>query len=138
MKDQVTKALVTNILGNKGIGKGKSKKKSESDHSNMSMEDLWKEGRNGQDSEKDTTDKGKVQTSFAGTMMKIRNLLSKSKDRSTDENENFQSERDMDFDSSRSGKCSRKLKNVENEENDEEVDNPLEDEAVPETGEGTE
>ena len=34
------------------------------------MEDLWKEGRNGQDSEKVTTDKGKVQTSFAGTMMK--------------------------------------------------------------------
>ena len=115
--------------GNKGIGKGKSKKKSESDHSNMSMEDLWKEGRNGQDSEKDTTDKGKVQTSFAGTMMKIWNLLSKSKDCSTDENEN------TDFDSSRSGKCSRKLKNVENEENDEQVDNPLEDEAVPETGE---
>ena len=119
-------------LDNKGIGKGKSKKKSESDHSNMSMEDLWKEGRNGQDSEKDTTDKGKVQTSFVGTMMKIQNLLSKSKDHSTDENENFQSERDMDFDSSRSGKCSRKLKN---EENDEQVDNPLEDEAVPETGE---
>ena len=68
----------------------------------MSVEDLWKEGRNGQDSEKDTTDKGKMQTSFAGTMMKIQNLLSKSKDHSTDENENFQSERDMDFDSSRS------------------------------------
>ena len=116
-------------LGNKGTGKGKSKKKSESDHSNMSMEDLWKEGRNGQDSEKDTTDKGKVQTSFVGTMMKIWNFLSKSKDCSTDENEN------MDFDSSRSGKCSRKSKNVDNEENNEKVDNPLEDEAVHERGE---
>ena len=122
-------------LGNKGIGKGKSNKKAETDDSNMSMGDLWKEGRNGQDSEKDTTDKEKAQTSFVGTMMKIRNLLSKRKDCSTDENENFQSERDMDADSSRSEKCSRKSKNVENEENNEQVDNPLEDEAVPETGE---
>ena len=61
--------------------------------------------------------------------------MSKRKVHSTDENENFQSERDMDADSSRSGKCSRKSKNVENEENNEQVDNPLEDEAVPETGE---
>ena len=48
-------------LGNKGIGKGKSNKKVETDDSNMSVGDLWKEGRDGQDSGKDTTDKGKVQ-----------------------------------------------------------------------------
>ena len=61
--------------------------------------------------------------------------MSKRKDCSTNEIENFQSERDTDADSSRSGKHSRKSKNVENEENDEQVDDPLEDEAVPEKGE---
>ena len=79
-KGSGNKGLGNKGSGNKGIGKGKSNKKAKTDDSNMSVGDLWKEGRNGQDSEKDTRDKGKAQTSFVGTMMKIQNLLSKRKD----------------------------------------------------------